>query len=64
MILLALLSKRAYELELKYQISFDHGGSLTAIDLLWSGPDKDCKGLQWTIESAINCINVKLDRIT
>jgi hypothetical protein len=60
LLLLELLSKRAYELDLKYHIGFDHGCSPTAIDLVWSGPDKDCKGLQWTVECAINCINVKI----
>jgi hypothetical protein len=59
LILLELLSKRAYELNLKYQISFNRGNSLTAIDLVWSGPDKDCKGLQLTVECAINYINVE-----
>jgi hypothetical protein len=59
LILLALLSKRAYELDLKYQISFDYGDSPTAIDLVWRGPDMECKGLQWTVECAVNYINVK-----
>jgi hypothetical protein len=59
LILLGLLSKRAYELDLKYQISFDYGNSLTEIDLVWSGPEKDCKGLHWAVECAINYINVK-----
>jgi hypothetical protein len=59
LILLALLSKRAYELDLRYQISFDYGDSPTAIDLVWSGPDVDCKALRWTVECAVNYINVK-----
>ncbi len=59
MILLALLSKRAYELDLKYQIGFDYGDSPTAIDLVWRGADMECKGLQWTVECAVNYINVK-----
>jgi hypothetical protein len=57
--LLGLFSKRACELDLIYQISFDHGNSLTKMDLSWSGPDKDCKGLARTVECAINYINIK-----
>ncbi len=62
LMLLGLLSKRAYELDLKYQISFDDGNSLTAIDFVWSGLDKDCRGLQWTLECAIHHINLKARR--
>ena len=59
LIFLGLFSKRAYELDLKYQINFDHGNSLTKIDLVWSGSDKDCKGLARTVECVINYINIK-----
>ena len=57
--LLGLFSKRACELDLKYQINFDYGNSLTKINLAWSGPDKDCEGLAHTVECAINYINIK-----
>ena len=59
LILLGLFSKRAYELDLKYQINFDYGNSLTKMDLVWSGPDKECKGLARTVECVINYINIK-----
>jgi hypothetical protein len=59
---LGLFSKRAYELDLKYRINFDYGNPLTKIDLVWSGPDNDCKGLARTVECVINYINIKTRR--
>jgi hypothetical protein len=56
--LLGLFSKRAYELDLRYQIKFDYENSLTRVDLVWSGPERDCKGLARTVECVINYINI------
>jgi hypothetical protein len=57
--LLGLFAKRAYELDLRYQIKFDYENSLTRVDLVWSGPERDCKGLARTVECVINYINIK-----
>jgi hypothetical protein len=60
LIVVSLLSERAYKLDLKCKITFDFSGPLTAIELVWSGSKQACDGQQRTVEWVVNYVNKKV----
>jgi hypothetical protein len=62
LILVGLLSKRAYELELRSKIEFDFGERLTAIYVVCDGSQASCTVFEKHIEWCVNYINQQLKR--
>src|SRR5690242_13364281 len=60
LILVGLLSKTAYELNLKQKIEFDFSHSLTAINILCDGAQSACTKFGREVEWAVNYINEQL----
>jgi hypothetical protein len=64
LILAGLLSKTAYELNLKQKIDFDFSRSLTAINILCDGSLSACTKFEREVEWAVNYINEQLRKPT
>jgi hypothetical protein len=62
LILVELLSKRAYDLELKYQISFDFKKLPTAVHVVYEGSRGACHAFDNTVEWAVDYINQQLTK--
>jgi hypothetical protein len=62
LILVELLSKRAYDLELKYQISFDFKELPTAVHIVYEGARNTCHAFDKTVEWAVHYINQQLTK--
>jgi hypothetical protein len=60
LIVVGLLSKRAYELELKSRFQFDFSQSLTAIEIFCSGSEIACESFQGEVRWCVNYVNDKL----
>ena len=56
------LSKRAFGLDLKYQIGFDFSQALTGITLVWIGSEKACQAFEWSVNWYINYVNQELKK--
>jgi hypothetical protein len=62
LILVESLSKKAYELDLKSQITFDFSQSLTAVKVACDGSAKACETFESHMNWAINYINEKIKK--
>jgi hypothetical protein len=60
LILVELLSKRAYQLDLKHQIGFDFSQTPTAVSVVCDGSQEACGAFERHMQRAINYINQKL----
>ncbi len=60
LILIDSLSREAYKLDLKSEITFDFSQALTAVNVLCDGSEKACAKFQNHVKWAINYINSKI----
>jgi hypothetical protein len=60
LILVGSLSQKAYELDLKSQITFDFSQPLTAVDVTCDGSKEACAGFEKHVHWAIGYINEKI----
>ena len=60
LILVGLLSKQAYVLELRSKIEFDFSQALTTIDVVCDGPQTSCRAFEKHVEWCVDYINQQL----
>jgi hypothetical protein len=60
LILAGLLSKRAYELDLRSKIEFDFSQPLTTVDVVCDGSKTSCAAFEKHVDWCVNYINQKL----
>jgi hypothetical protein len=63
LILVEILSRTAYQLDLKYQICFDFSRSLTAVSVVWDGSRQACDAFEQRMQRTISYINGKLKNV-